>query len=376
MAKSRIQDSSIIEDDELVHSFQEVPLKPPHNHYKTGVYILGWYFFSMSISIYNKWMFGDGLNFKFPIIITSFHQLCLFILSSLVLYFNPSMRPSHSHLERSTESPNDGGFNGYKKMFHINWLVYIKQFIPCSIASAGDIGLSNVSIIYISLSLYTMLKTSSLMFVLIFGLIFKLEKFNWRLIIIVMVMTFSVLMMVSPNNSEDHKDNNSFGVFLVLLASVMSGLRWSFTQLLLKNNPHTPNTITTIFYLSPSMSIGLFFIGLMVEGGNNFRNSNIWQVKGIFQTIILMIIPGILAFMMTLSEFKLLKVSQVITLSIAGIFKELLTIVISSFIFGDRLSWINIIGLVITFIDILWYNWFRFTEAKYKPVNIEMRNLQ
>lgn len=366
MAK-RIQ-SSIVED-ESQHSFQEISSNPHHNHYKTGLYILGWYFFSMSISIYNKWMFGDGLNFKFPIIITSFHQLCLFVLSSLVLYFNPSMRPSH------TTEHSIGGFKGYKKMFHINWLVYVKQFIPCSIASAGDIGLSNVSIIYISLSLYTMLKTSSLMFVLIFGLLFKLEKFNWRLIIIVMIMTFSVLMMVSPNH-QDQQQNNSFGVFLVLLASVMSGLRWSFTQLLLKNNPHTPNTITTIFYLSPSMSLGLFIIGLMVEGGNNFINSTIWEVKGIFQTIILMIIPGILAFMMTLSEFKLLKVSQVITLSIAGIFKELLTIVISSFIFGDRLSWINIIGLVITFIDILWYNWFRFTETTYKPVSIEMRNLQ
>ena len=75
-----------------------------------------------------------------------------------------------------------------------------------------------------------------------------------------------------------------------------------------------------------------------------------------------MIIPGVLAFMMTLCEFKLLTVAQVITLSVAGIFKELLTIILSSIIFGDKLSLINILGLILTFMDILWYNYYRYYE--------------
>ena len=86
--------------------------------------------------------------------------------------------------------------------------IYIRQIFPCSIASAGDIGLSNVSISLITLSLYTMLKTSSLMFVLLFGLLFKLEKFNWRLIFIVAIMTISVIMMT---------DKPELGSFLLLL---------------------------------------------------------------------------------------------------------------------------------------------------------------
>ncbi|RCK65602.1 putative nucleotide-sugar transporter YMD8 [Candida viswanathii] len=136
------------------------------------IYISGWYFFSLSIFIYNKWMFGSGLDFKFPIIITSFHQLCLFILSSLLLYFNPGLRPSHS-----SSIPIRGLKNFFASLL-MDSTVYFKQIFPCSMASAGDIGLSNVSISLITLSLYTMLKTSSLMFVLIFGLLFKLEKFN------------------------------------------------------------------------------------------------------------------------------------------------------------------------------------------------------
>lgn len=104
--------------------------------------------------------------------------------------------------------------------------------------------------------------------------------------------------------------------------------------------------------------------------------ANIWEIKGTLQTIVLMIIPGVLAFMMTLCEFKLLTVTQVITLSIAGIFKELLTIILSSVIFGDKLSVINIMGLVLTFVDILWYNYYRYKENREEYVRVIQEEIE
>ncbi|EEQ47026.1 solute carrier family 35, member C2 [Candida albicans P87] len=365
------RESFEIEDDSLQSDSNLNPLGVSLYGSKTIesiVYILGWYFFSLSISIYNKWMFGSGLDFKFPIIITSFHQLCLCILSCVVLYLKPNLRPLHTTNVSTPTSTN--GISGqtigkFLQSLLMDFPIYIRQIFPCSIASAGDIGLSNVSISLITLSLYTMLKTSSLMFVLLFGLLFKLEKFNWRLIFIVAIMTISVIMMTDKpesGSSSSSSSSSSVGIFMVLMASMLSGLRWSFTQILLKKNPYTPNSISTIFYISPGMCIILFSLGLIFEGWTNFINSEIWITKGLFTTIILLIIPGVLAFMMTLCEFKLLTVAQVITLSVAGIFKELLTIILSSIIFGDKLSLINILGLILTFMDILWYNYYRYYE--------------
>lgn len=328
---------------------------PTNPAWEAALYIAGWYVFSLSISIYNKWMFGKGLDFQFPILITLFHQFCLMILSCTVLYFNPGLRP----VVNEGIGPNK--YMAFLSVFRMPVLTYLRNIFPCSVASAGDIGLSNVSFKFVSLSLYTMLKSSSLMFVLLFGLLFRLEKFHWRLVVIVLVMTVSVLMMVRrPDSSED--ENSGLGVVLVLGASMMSGLRWSFTQLLLKHNDYTNNSILTIFYISPSMCVTLFVFGLVFEGWTNFIASPIWEIKGVLTTIGLMIIPGTLAFMMTLCEFKLLSVAQVITLSIAGIFKELLTIILSSFIFGDTLSLVNCLGLVLTFVDIMWYNYYRYKE--------------
>lgn len=80
---------------------------------------------------------------------------------------------------------------------------------------------------------------------------------------------------------------------------------------------------------------------------------------------------GSLAFVMITSEFFLIKRTSVVTLSVCGIFKEVATIFISSLVFGDILTIINIIGLCITLFGIGLYNWF-----KLKIVTARARKVQ
>lgn len=359
---------------------------------EAAVYIGGWYLFSLSISIYNKWMFGDGLNFEYPIFITAFHQFCLFLLSALVLYAKPKLRPTVAAVASSDPAapipvsglappmaaPVSMPAALLLTLFSIGPALYASQILPCALALAGDIGLSNVSFKFISLSLYTMLKTSSLVFVLLFGVLFKLEKYHARLVVIVAAMSGSVMMMVKKPSSAT-LGYDPVGITLVLVASMMSGLRWAFTQLLLKHNEYTKNSISTIFFVSPAMCGALLVFGFLIEGWSNFTQSQIWADKGVGTTIGLMIIPGFLAFMMTLCEFKLLTVAQVVTLLIAGIAKEVLTIGLSAMIFGDTLSVVNILGLALTSATILWYNLFRHREnseyQKLEADEVELRKM-
>lgn len=75
---------------------------------------------------------------------------------------------------------------------------------------------------------------------------------------------------------------------------------------------------------------------------------------------------GSLAFFMIMSEFFLIKRTSVLTLSVCGIFKEVATIFISSLIFGDVLTIINIVGLCITLFGIGLYNWLKFRVMRAK----------
>ncbi|XP_051516127.1 uncharacterized protein LOC127419077 isoform X5 [Myxocyprinus asiaticus] len=54
--------------------------------------------------------------------------------------------------------------------------VYISKVAPTALATALDMGLSNWSFLFITISLYTMTKSSVVLFILFFSLVFKLEE--------------------------------------------------------------------------------------------------------------------------------------------------------------------------------------------------------
>ncbi|KAI0860719.1 triose-phosphate transporter family-domain-containing protein [Xylaria cubensis] len=318
-----------------------------------------WYMFSLSISLYNKWMFDSGqLNFPFPLFTTSMHMLVQFSLASLVLYFIPSLRPTNSarnsDLGRSRhESEPDRPI--------MTKLFYFTRIGPCGAATGLDIGLGNTSLKFITLTFYTMCKSSALAFVLLFAFLFRLETPTWRLVGIIATMTAGVIMMVA-GEVEFHLG----GFALIISSAFFSGFRWGLTQILLLRHPATSNPFSSIFFLTPIMFATLLLIAVPVEGFPNFWNGikTLSQEWGVLKTPLLLLFPGTIAFLMTASEFALLQRSSVVTLSIAGIFKEVVTIIVAALVFDDRLTPINISGLLVTLVAIIAYNYIKLTKMR------------
>ncbi|KAK6502015.1 Triose-phosphate Transporter [Arthrobotrys musiformis] len=374
-----------------------------------GLLIGMWYLFSLCISVYNKWMFSEKhLNFRFPLFVTSFHMLVQFSLASLVMWYFVQFRPGYvdpkekmkverirSSSSSSNASPTRGGRGeesrplttgdesdsdddvedtrvlanetqepGPKKPI-MTKLFYATRIAPCGMATGLDIGLGNMSLKYISLAFYTMCKSSSLAFVLIFAFIFRLEKPTVKLISVISVMTIGVIMMVA-----DEAAFVLIGFILVMLASVLSGLRWSLTQLLLLRNPATSNPFSSIFFLAPVMFLSLLVIAIPVEGLGKFwaRWTELAGEWGLLSGIGMLIAPGVVAFCMTASEFALLRRTSVVTLSICGIFKEVVTITASTTIFHDVLTPVNITGLFVTILSIGGYNYIKIKKMRGEAV--------
>ncbi|KAI8630424.1 triose-phosphate transporter family-domain-containing protein [Xylariaceae sp. FL1651] len=318
-----------------------------------------WYIFSLSISLYNKWMFDSGqLNFPFPLFTTSMHMLVQFTLASLVLYLIPSLRPHNaphsSDLGRSRhESEPERPL--------MTKLFYFTRIGPCGAATGLDIGLGNTSLKFITLTFYTMCKSSALAFVLLFAFLFRLETPTWRLVAIIATMTAGVIMMVA-GEVEFHLG----GFFLIISSAFFSGFRWGLTQILLLRHPATSNPFSSIFFLTPIMFVTLLFIAIPGEGFLEFVDgikmlSSEW---GALKTPLLLLFPGTIAFLMTASEFALLQRSSVVTLSIAGIFKEVVTIIVAALVFDDKLTPINISGLLVTLAAITAYNYIKLTKMR------------
>ncbi|KAI4614037.1 hypothetical protein J4E86_006800 [Alternaria arbusti] len=342
-----------------------------------GVLICLWYLFSISISVYNKWMFkeakGDGEAkniFPFPLFTTCLHMIVQFTLASLVLFLIPSLRPRHDslnpHAAGSRVEPVDP-----KKPLMTKWF-YFSRLGPCGAATGMDIGLGNTSLKFISLTFFTMCKSSALGFVLIFAFLFRLEQPSWRLVFIILIMTCGVVMMVAGEAAF-----HTLGFILVMVSACSSGFRWSLTQILLLRNPATANPFSSIFFLAPVMFISILILAIPVEGFPALMEglSQLFEARGTGLGIGILLFPGVLAFLMTASEFALLKRTSVVTLSICGIFKEVVTIGTANLVFKDPLTPINLTGLVVTIGSIAAYNYMKIKKMREEArMNAHLQN--
>lgn len=331
--------ASVRTEQERLIAARQVRIKMMWNIF----YVFAWYGCSTSLSFYNKWLFSPNHhNFRFPLFTTCLHMVAQFVLSSLTLTLMPSLRP------KAAPSAKDFG----------------TKIMPCAVASGLDVGLSNSSLKSITLAFYTMCKSSSLAFVLLFAFAFKLERPTWTLAGVIGVICVGLFMMVMSE-----VDFVLIGFIQVMLASVLGGLRWSLTQLLLERTDtksgSLANPISTIFFLSPIMGICLCIVAGVFEGFGTIFSSEFFQTfqSGLF-TLGLLFLGGIFAFAMVLAEFNLIARTSVVSLSVLGIIKEVVTIVVSSLVFHDHLTVVNILGLFITLAGIGFYHFMKLREMK------------
>ncbi|KAG0165588.1 Triose-phosphate Transporter [Apophysomyces sp. BC1015] len=320
------------------------------NIIKNAIYILLWYFFSTTLSLYNKNLMGrDRFNFHFPLLVSAIHAG----LYSVITFAMMSL----------------GGdrWNSQKSGPTISTSNYFIKVVPCGIAAALEICCSNASLVLITLSFYTMVKSSTPIWVLLFSFIFGFEKPRLILITIILLMVAGVILTVEGETKFD-----TLGFLLVLVAAVVSGLRWNLTQLLLQQDQlGINNPIATLYYLSPVMFITMFSLSIVFENPvEQFKHSKHFDsVFHILESFGLMAIGGILAFAMTLAELYLIKNTNTVTLSVAGISKEIVIIGLSVLIYGDVLTPKNLLGLFVSIIGIISYNYYKLSKERHVEKN-------
>ena len=162
------------------------------------------------------------------------------------------------------------------------WSVYLTKVAPVGAASAWDIGLSQWSLEYVTVALYTMTKTTSILFIMILGIFFKLERKHWsqvRLKMSIVVPPFVTLshdfqvvivLCISLGIGLFTHKSTSFsglGFVMCLTASLMCGFRWTLSQKVMqKSELGLENPIDMIFHVQPLMIMAILPLALGIEG--------------------------------------------------------------------------------------------------------------
>ena len=97
--------------------------------------------------------------------------------------------------------------------------------LPIGLTTAFDVMLSNQSLVYISVTMYTIIKATSVVTVYFFTVLFGLEHFSCKVLSIVTFICIGLGMAIYSSTPI-----NVIGIALCFGATACAGLRWVVTQ--------------------------------------------------------------------------------------------------------------------------------------------------
>lgn len=311
--------------------------------------ILLWYLFSTVLSLWNKLLVGKehGLFGKRAFPAPFFMSSVQFFLQHLI-----------------ARGFIAGGLVSRAASQRMTWKTYMKTVFPNGVATGLDIGFSNYSLVFITLSFYVMCKSTTPLFLLTFAILWGVERPSWGLAGVVVVITCGLLLLVAGEAKFD-----AVGFMLVMSASALAGLRWTITQVLLQGNKHhtaSGGPVEVIYQLTPIMGVVLAILSIAFEKlwivlpQSPYFSS--WQ-HGIL-TVGILSIGGIIAFAMVWAEFMLISNTSALTFMVAGTFKEIVTVGAAVLFLHESFTPVNAFGLVVLIAGVVLFNYIKYQKLK------------
>ncbi|CAL0310934.1 unnamed protein product [Lupinus luteus] len=308
---------------------------------KTLFLVLMWYTFSLFLTLFNKSLLGDHMGkFPAPFLMNTVHFVMQAVLSKLITWF-------WSHK--------------FDTNVVMSWKDYFLRVVPTALGTAMDVNLSNASLVFISVTFATMCKSAAPIFLLLFAFAFRLETPSFKLSGIIFIISVGILLTVAKETEFEF-----WGFTLVMLAAVMSGFRWCMTQILLQKEAYgLKNPLTLMSYVSPIMAVVTALLSLALDPWDEFRENKYFDnLQHLTRSCLLMLFGGTLAFLMVLTEYVLVSVTSAVTVTIAGVVKEAVTILVAVLYFHDEFTWLKGFGLFTIMVGVGLFNWYKYQKLQ------------
>ncbi|BBN15290.1 solute carrier family 35, member C2 [Marchantia polymorpha subsp. ruderalis] len=306
---------------------------------KTLILILVWYIFSTFLTLYNKLLLGiDKGHFPAPLLMNTIHFLMQAVISTVIIRFiKPSLLPT----------------------FNMSWKDYFLRVVPTAVATALDINLTNMSLVFISVTFETMCKSGAPVFLLLFAFAFKLEVPSYKLLGVMLIIASGVMLTVVKETQL-----NVVGFIFVMAASIMTGFRWTVTQLLLQKEEYgLNNPFAVMSYLTPVMTALSLILSLILEPWSKFGESHYFDTpRHVMSSCALMLLGGALAFCMVSAEYLLISETSAVAFTVAGVFKEVVMVLVAVIFLHEEFTVLKGVGLTIIIVGVSLFNWLRYQK--------------
>ena len=237
------------------------------------------------------------------------------------------------------------------------------------VITALDVGASNAGLALLPISFHTVVRGSIPGFVLLFALVAGLEELQW--VTVGSVVCVCVGIALATMGEASMPAFSMPGFLLVSAACVFSALRWVLIQKLVQVQPPqaaaaggaaapaapahvTP--LTTILAISPSAIGTTLPLLLAFEGDRLVEMLGALDREVAQELAMFLATVSVLVFLLMYSEYMLVQLTSSLTLSVAGILKELVCISGAVVLFKDRFTLLNVLGFCMCTLGITLYN--------------------
>ena len=402
-----------------------------------STFVLLWYVLSISLTLYNKWLFAV-YGLRLPLLITALHFALKVPLARVAMACRGLRAPP------------------------LDWRTVAARIVPTGAATALDIALSNLSYLFISVTYYTIVKSAVPIWILLFSVWYGLQRLRPSTVLVIAAIVVGIaLASITPEDASgdddpplrllrralalaDVEDDTEpgaaapgaadaadapaaavedggaalgdsprpiLGLVLVLAASLCGGFRWACTQVLLTPHAmHAPleptsradspaaadapsaptaaaaadrdgdrlSPLVLVYYISPVGALLLLPCALAIElptlqmyAEDAIADVDDTDVGAYVRLLLLSTVGGALGFALLLAELRVVELSSGLTLSVAGIFKDLFQIAASAIMLGDVLTPFNVAGGMLCLSGMGAYQYLKFAEWREEEAESE-----
>lgn len=217
-------------------------------------------------------------NYKLPLLVVSGHYVLKYLFAITIRFIYECLRTRRTRVSFRDQ---------------LRWLA------PIGICASMDIGLSNWALEYVTVSLYTMAKSSSILFIVAFSLLLRLERWRNSLGFETGLIAAGLFLFTWKSSQLDLT-----GLMLVELAAACTGIRWTVSQMVMqRDDSAVRHPLDMVAHVQPWMMIPIIPMIWLFEGAEINWNS-VFSFKGHYDPWLVMGLiagGGLLAFCMEMS---------------------------------------------------------------------------
>lgn len=302
--------------------------------------MLAWYASSSIAILLSKGLLSDviaGARFPFALALTATNNVVAGTVAALLVSGAPERKAGK-------------GVEGFA------WAI--------AATTALEIGLSNIALGMLTISMSTILKGMAPLCVMVWAIVLGLERVDARLISVMFVIVGGLLLAVAGGEGAFDARVLNRGLWAQGASALLSGLRWTLTQVFVKGDKVSSKSWIGSWFQVQSLERGLSSMEtiritapytlacitpfvVIFEGYDlvSWFLSADWQV--ICRTAALVSAIGFAVAALLYFEYELVRVTSSLTVSIGFVFKEVALIMLGIAVFSEKLSKSSLVGFAI-----------------------------